>query len=75
MKIYISTSPYMVDDKIKSTVDSYPDISLNNNTIYHKDRQLAIYEKVVGGVEVTVLDRPWYISKSFIESRLLEFFV
>ena len=74
MKIHIITPPHTVDSRVQKAIGRHPDVSLRENIIYHKGKQVAGYEKVSNGVEVTVIDKPWYISQSLIESRLRELF-
>ena len=74
MKIHITTPLNTVKKRVQEAVETHPDVSLHENIIYLKDKPIARYEIVFNGVEVTVIDRPWYISKSLIESRLRELF-
>jgi len=74
MKIHIITQTCTLNSRIQEAVDRYPDISLLENTLYLKGKQIARYEEVANGVEVTVIDKPWYISETLIEFRLRELF-
>jgi len=74
MKIHIITPPNTVDFRVQEAIAHHPDASLVENIIYLKDKKIAIYEKVIDGVEVTIIEKPWYISQALINQHLNELF-
>lgn len=74
MKINIVTNPTDAKEKIAIASNKHPDIKMIGNAIHHQGKQVAHYQIISTGIEITVTDKPWYISKALIESRLRELF-
>ena len=74
MKINIITPPEDVKRKVTEASSQHSDIKVIEQSIHYKGKEVATYQVTNKGVEVSVTDKPWYISKSLIESRLRELF-
>ena len=74
MKINIVTNPTDANTKITQAAGKHPDIQIIGKSIHHQGKQVAHYHITPTGIEITVTDKPWYITESLIEARLRELF-
>lgn len=74
MKILIQTSSVDAHQRVLCASIGNPDLSVTGLNIYFKGKHVAEYLLVPEGIQIHVVDRPWYIPEAFIESRLREFF-
>ncbi len=74
MIIHIDTNPELAEDKISAAAEANDDFTVQEDVISFKGKRVAKYVVTDTGVEVKVLHRPWYISKSMIESKLRSLF-
>ncbi len=74
MKILIQTTSSDAHQRILRASIGNPEISVTGLNIYFKGKHVAEYSLVSEGIEIHVMDRPWYIPEALIESRLRAFF-
>lgn len=74
MNILIQTTSSDAHQRILRASIGNPDISVTGLKIYFKSKHVADYSLVPEGIEIHVIDRPWYIPEALIESRIRAFF-
>lgn len=74
MNIIIITNPNIVDKKAQQAALSNPNVTIEERVVRFNNKRIAHYVLLPNGVEITVTDRPWYISEKLIEARLRALF-
>jgi hypothetical protein len=74
MKFFIKTKTETVDIRVAKAVDKHPHASFLGNTVYLKGNPIACYTKISTGVEIFILNKPWYITESFVKYHLRKLF-
>ena len=72
MKIQIKTQN--PQQKINKAVIANPDVTLICQQVLYKGKAVAKYQLNDDNIEITVTDKPWYVTDSMIKTKLNEIF-